>query len=459
MQERRLEKKYGLFTAVCMVVGIVIGAGVFFKAQTILQKTGGNMRLGIAAWLIGGEIMLSCSMAFAVMAQKFEAPGGMVGYAEAACGRRYAYFAGWFLAVIYYPCLTSVLCWLSARYTLEFVASCFPSYAVQHSACVALMAAYLLASFAVNALAPRLAGKLLTSVTVIKLIPLLLLAVVGISAGLLCSKQQLVRNFFAASTTTEKTGSALLGAVCSAAFAYEGWIVATSISAELRDAKRDLPRALVTGALIVITVYVAYYLGISGGADVQAVMERGALIAYINLFGNAAGNFLTLLVAISCLGTLNGLMLGCARGMYALACRSEGPKPKLFARIDEKSNMPVWSAVFGLCVSAAWTVYFYLANVVQLWTGPFAFDSSELPVITLYLFYIPVFLGWMKKSRGEDTLRRFVLPALALVSAGFMVFASIVSHGMANIWYLIVFAVLMLLGAPFVGKTKTAGNP
>ena len=54
----KLERKYGLFTAICMVVGIVIGSGVFFKAQTILQITNGDMPLGVIAWLIGGAIML-----------------------------------------------------------------------------------------------------------------------------------------------------------------------------------------------------------------------------------------------------------------------------------------------------------------------------------------------------------------------------------------------------------------
>ena len=56
--ENKLERKYGLFTAICMVTGIVIGSGVFFKAQTILQKTEGNMPLGILAWIIGGMIMV-----------------------------------------------------------------------------------------------------------------------------------------------------------------------------------------------------------------------------------------------------------------------------------------------------------------------------------------------------------------------------------------------------------------
>ena len=57
--ENKLERKYGLFTAICMVAGIVIGSGVFFKAQTILEKTGGNMPLGVLAWIIGGAIMIS----------------------------------------------------------------------------------------------------------------------------------------------------------------------------------------------------------------------------------------------------------------------------------------------------------------------------------------------------------------------------------------------------------------
>ena len=76
--EHKLERKYGLFTAICLVVGIVIGSGVFFKAQTILQKTEGNMPLGIIAWVIGGLIMLVSILTFATMAQKYEKVNGIV---------------------------------------------------------------------------------------------------------------------------------------------------------------------------------------------------------------------------------------------------------------------------------------------------------------------------------------------------------------------------------------------
>ena len=75
--ENKLERKYGLFTAICMVVGIVIGSGVFFKAQTILTKTGGNMPMGILAWVIGGAIMLFNVLAFAQLAQNYSKVNGL----------------------------------------------------------------------------------------------------------------------------------------------------------------------------------------------------------------------------------------------------------------------------------------------------------------------------------------------------------------------------------------------
>ena len=126
--ENKLEKKYGLFTAICMVVGIVVGSGVFFKAQVILQKTGGDMPLGVLAWLIGGAIMIVCILAFSAMAQKYEKVNGIVDYAEAIVGKRYGYYIGWFLSTTYYPTLTSALAWLSARYTLVFVTSVDPDF-------------------------------------------------------------------------------------------------------------------------------------------------------------------------------------------------------------------------------------------------------------------------------------------------------------------------------------------
>ena len=461
--DNKLERKYGLFTAICMVVGIVIGSGVFFKAQVILEKTGGNMPLGILAWLIGGVIMLVCVLTFANMSQKYEKVNGIVDYAEATVGPKYGYLVGWFMTTIYYPTLTSVLAWLSARYTLVFLTSVNPSLPLVVPAeqggcvigpeCIALMLFYLCCGYAVNALSPKLAGKLQTSTTVIKFIPLTLMAVVGIVYGL--TTGQLASNFANPALGYEVIGNPLFAAVCATAFAYEGWIIATSINSELKDSKRNLPKALIIGGLIIIATSLFYYIGVAGGASNDQLIREGATVAFLNIFGNVFGNILNLFVAISCLGTMNGLMLGCVRGLYSLAARKEGPRPEIFSQVDAKTNMAHNSSVVGLLMCGFWGLYFYLANLAGTWQGAFVFDSSELPIITIYAMYIPIFIQWIRKQKDESVLRRFILPILSICGAVFMVAACILGHGMACVWYLIVFAVFMLVGV-LLNRKKTA---
>ncbi len=466
--ENRLERKYGLFTAICMVVGIVIGSGVFFKAQTILQKTEGNMPLGIVAWVIGGLIMIFCILAFASMAQKYEKVNGIVDYAEATVGSGYAYYVGWFLSIIYYPTLTVILAWLTARYTLVFITSCWPNFPLVIPAeqggcvigpeCMCLMMFFLVCAYLVNALSPTLAGKFQTTTTIIKLIPLFLMAIVGVIVGLVGPNHMLVSNFATASASSGGSAAPLLASVCATAFAYEGWIIATSINAELKDAKRNLPKALIIGGIIIIVTYICYYIGVAGGASVDVLMEEGATKAFVNIFGGVLGNILNLFVAISCAGTMNGLMLGCCRGIYSLAARGAGPKHRLFSQVDRESNLPHNSAAFGLLLCAFWGCYFVLASLLETWGSikvfsgtafesvPFSFDASELPIITIYAMYIPIFINWMRKAKDESGLRRYVIPALAIAGSLFMVYASLVGHKMENFWYLIVFAVVMFIG-------------
>ncbi len=476
--DNQLQRKYGLFTAICLIVGTVVGSGVFFKAQNILTVTKGNLSLGIIAWLLGAAIMIFCILAFSIMAQKYEKVNGLVDYAEAVVGKRYAYYMGWFTAVIYLPAMTGVLAWLSARYTLEFVNKVWPGFPMLISAadggcvvgpeCMALTLFYMVMSYAINTLSPKLAGKFQTSTTVIKFIPLTLMAVVGIIVGLTANDKQLVQNFAVQGAAADGGGGeAMLTAVCATAFAYEGWIIATSINAELKDSKKNLPRALILGSIIIAAVYIFYYLGVAGGAPVDTLIKTGAPEAFINIFGKL-GNILTLFVAISCLGTLNGLMIGVTRGLYALAARNRGPKPALFSQLDPKSNMAPNSAVIGLLLSAAWGVYFYVTQLFGTFGGfaimkdtalqhvPFVFDSSEIPVITMYAMYIPIFFCWMVKEKGESAMRRFVLPILATVASLFVIYACVVSHKMTNIWYLVVFAVVMGLGWLADRKNKKA---
>ena len=438
-----LQKKYGLATAVAMVVGIVIGSGVFFKAEKILGATGGDLPLGILSWIIGGVIMIVCAYVFAVMSTKYEYVNGVVDYAEVTMGKTYGYLMGWFLATIYYPTLTGVLAWVSARYTAVLF-----GWDITGGQCMVIAAFYMIANFALNSLSPKIAGKFQVTTTVIKLVPLVLMGVAGIVVGLISG--QTVQNFTTIVSPVPSRSGALLTAVCATAFAYEGWVIATSINAELKDSKKNLPRALVLGTLAIVFIYILYYVGLSGVVTNQALMESGesgARIAFSNLLGGAGGTIMYVFVVISCLGTLNGLMMGCTRGFYALAARGEGFNPKALSEVSPSTNMPTNASVLGLLFAGFWLLYFFGANLTSpAWFGVFCFESSELPIITLYFMYIFMFISFMVKEKELGVFKRFVMPTLAVCGCCFMVYAAIVSHKMAVVYYLIIFAVFMIVG-------------
>lgn len=445
-----LQKKYGLLTAIAMVVGIVIGAGVFFKAEKVLVATGGNLPQGILAWALGGIIMIICAYVFATLATQYEKVNGVVDYAEATVGVKYGYLVGWFMAAIYYPTLTSVLAWVSARYTCVLL-----GWDIVGSEAMALSGFYLIGIFALNALSPKLAGKFQVSTTMIKLIPLALMAIVGTIAGL--SNGVLVTNF-TSGVIADVSGNPLFTALVATAFAYEGWIIATSINAELRDAKRNLPLALTFGTLFIALIYIFYYIGLAGAVPNSVVMqggETGAKIAFNTLFSNLGGTVLFVVVVISCLGTLNGLMMGCTRGFYALAARNKGLHPAIYKSIDVNTNMPSNAAILGLLLSAMWLLYFFGANLAPVaWFGPFSFDSSELPIVTIYAMYIPIFIMMIKKERSLSIFKRFIMPALAICACLFMMTAAYYAHGQAVLYYLIIFAVIMAVGLMLNPRTE-----
>ncbi len=473
MEENKLEKKYGLITAICMVVGIVIGSGVFFKAKNVLVNTGGDMPLGILAWVIGGVVMLVCGYTFSTLATRYEKVNGLVDYSEAIVGKKYAYFISWFCTNLYYPGMTSALAWVSARYTLAIFKG-DGEWAMTSPLCLALAGFYLCFSYTINALSPKLAGKWQVSSTFIKMVPLVLMAVIGIIVGLKNGVTLDAFKTWGASAATEGgTFNALLKSVVATAFAYEGWIIATSINAELKNSKKNLPIALVGGCAVIMVIYIAYYIGIAGAVDTKTLMTDGANAAFDALFGKVGGTVIGVFIAVSCLGTLNGLMVASTRGMYATAVRGQGPKPEVFSELSKGTNMPTNSSVYGLFICAAWLFYFFGANLCNpILFGPFSFDSSELPIITLYALYIPMFIIYIVKTHKESFFKNVLMPILAIICSGFMVFAAIYSHGYTPyvtakaegkfscpvLFYLIIFAVIMIIGAVFIngGKKKKA---
>ena len=454
-----MTKKYGLMTAIAMVTGVVVGSGVFFKAEKILSATGGDLKLGILSWIAGGLIMLACAYAFSILANRIEKVNGLVDYAEALVGKKYAYFIGWFTSVIYYPCLTMALAWVTARYTCVLF---FHDKAdITGGLCMTLAGFYLILSFAINLLSPVIAGKVQVSATIIKLIPLFLMAIVGTVYGL--TKGYTIENFTTIVNEVE-TGPALFTAICATAFAYDGWIVATTINAELKDAKKNLPRALIFGSLAVIIIYILYYVGLAGGIPNAVMMEggeTGARLAFEAVFGKIGGTAVFVFVIISCFGTLNGLTLACSRGMYALAARNEGPKPGLFVQVDKATNMAPSSATVGLLMCIVWMVFFYCSQFSSFGQsmGIFAFDPTELPIVTSYFLYIPIFFMMLFRLKDVNGFKRFIAPLIAIIGCVFMMVATIYSHQKFVIGYLILFVIINAIGMMFFGnKKKKAKN-
>lgn len=413
-----VKKKYGLFTAVAMVVGVVIGSGVFFKAGRVLRSVDGNLVNGILAWIVGAAIMLVSAYVFSIFAQRINKVNGVVDFMEAAYGSRVGKLVAWFMSVFYYPTLVAVLAWVSADFTASLLG--LPGENVW-----IIGAFYLVLFFVLNLLSPVLAGKFQVSATVIKLIPLVLMAVIGTIVGLINGVT--IENF---TTTSVGVDPAVLGgfsgAVLSTAFAYEGWIVATSINAELKNAKRDLPLALVLGTLIVAVVYITYYIGLAGTLpnSVFVFDGNGAVFqAFSTIFGNIGATLLLIFIIISCLGTLNGLVMGATRGVYSIAVREKSKTLQAFEAVDTTTDATVNSGLFGLLLSAMWFVVWY--GSFQGWYNGLFMDISELPIATLYGIYIFFYIWIIRTAKDLSVLNRFIMPLLALVGAVYMVYSGL----------------------------------
>ena len=463
--ESRLEKRYGLLTAISMVIGITIGSGVFFKAVKVLSLTGGDMGQSLLVIGIVGLIMIACSCAFAALGTKYVKCNGLVDYAEATIGKKYAYYVAWFMSTMYYPIIAATLSWVSARYTTML-------FGMEDGggATCAIGAFYLMASFAVNALSPKLAGKIQVSATVIKLVPLLLMGIVGTVVGLVNGNGIAI---FSDRSIIDAGGqnSGILVAVCAFAFSYEGWIIATTINSELKNAKRDLPLALISGAIFCTLIYSLYIYSMSATMTAEEILEAGDMlpkVAFSNVFGNFAGTLVFVFIIISCLGTTNGVMMGTMRGLYSLSFRTEGKKASLLAEVDHSTGMPLKSCIAGLALCAfwflQWQVFFWEGPLVMNKTGNpawlFGWEADEIVIITLYAFYIPIFFMMMAKEKDFGIVKRFVLPLLGIAASVFMGYCCVVSYGSLVISYLAFFALFMLFGAAFyyAGPKKTKVN-
>ena len=457
--DANLQKKYGLLTAICLVVGAVIGSGIFFVNETIFGRVGGNLGQAVAAWLIGGAIMFSMMWVWGQLASGKAGMGGLMEYTDDLLGKTYSYYLGWFLGTILYPAFVAVLAWVTARFTGTLLGWDM----VNTGGHVWMLAGvYMVVVYVMNVISPRVAGFFQVSTTFIKVIPLVLMGVVGVIVGLVNGTY--AQNMSYAVPAARAVSNPLFYAILSTVFAYAGSEEVLMMSSEIKNREKNLPKAIIIGSVIIITIYVIYTVGVFGAIDAGVLSTAGGVTAaFQNVFGAPFGSILTVFVIISCLGAMNSAMMAGSRAFYALAIRGKGPSPEFVRQVDAKTDMPPTSAALSLLFCGI-IFFIVFANAQDMagypymyhrrWFGDVNFAVTSLAPVTLMGFYIPVFVTVMVKMKDWNILNRFVMPILSIIGAFALIYMVFYTNALGAMWYLAFFAAIMLLAAFFLVRNR-----
>lgn len=454
-----IKKQYGIWTGIAMVVGIVIGSGVFLKAGGVLKLAGGNLKLSILAWFIGGLIMITSSFCFAVFATKVTKYNGVVDYVEVASNEKIGYSLAWMITSFYYPIVASIVALFAGSYFFKMIGLNIGLTDWQN-----FLFAFGIITLVVimNYLSPIIASRFQISATVVKLIPILLIAIGGLFASLIVGNDYGIINAF--KNNAEGYELNFGEAVKKTAFAYEGWVCATAINAELKDSKKNLPKALVGGTIAILVFYIVYYVSLSAilGNEANIIQdEKAPIVAFQKMFGTIGGSIFTFFIMISCLGTVNGVTMGCCRGMYTMSCRGQGIAPEKFSKIGKNKNISFLSCIYGYGCILLMLLVWYLA-MHNVWIFGHLGSMDEIICAIIYAIYIAMYIFIMKNFKELNVVKRFILPGLAIIGSLFFTICGtglyqLITTGKTNslidfLVFLVLFIILMLPSLFFYHK-------
>lgn len=411
-------KGYGLFTTIAMIVGVVIGSGIFFKSDNILVATGGNIALGVLVFTIAAIAIIFGSLTISELASRSSNSGGMIQYMEFALNKSAACAFGWFQTLLYFPTLIAVVAYVAGIY-ICLLFGINGSFDLQ----VLIGLGVILILFAVNTISAKVGGVLQSSSTIIKLIPLILIAIVGIIYG----------NPSMEALTTNSAGlssAGWLAAIAPIAFSFDGWIVATTIGDEVKDSKRNLPRALVVAPIFILLMYIVYFVGISvlvGPEKIMALGDAHVDLAAKMIFGHLGAKIILVFVIISVLGTVNGLIMGMMRQPYLLAKKGMLPQGEIFAKVNAKNEMPINSSIIAGVITLLWMAVHYFVTKSGMLTNS---DISEISVTMSYGLYIILYIKVFRMALNGEVKSRFkgfICPVLAVIGS-----IIIIVGGMSN---------------------------
>ncbi|WP_311195676.1 APC family permease [Clostridium chauvoei] len=407
---------------------------MFFKSDNILIATNGSVSLGVLVFCIAAIGIIFGSLTISELASRNTKAGGVITYAEYSYNKSIACAFGWFHTFLYYPALISVVSWVSGIY-ICMLFGFDGGLEVQ----ILIGLAIMIIIFILNVLSAKLGGLFQNASTVIKIIPLVFIAIAGLTFGNPTS--------ISISDITHMQSFGWITAIAPIAFYFDGWIVATSIGHEIKDSSKNLPKALVVAPLFILIIYLLYFVGISIYVGPETVMSLGDAhvdLAANSIFGSWGAKIILTFVVISILGTVNGLTMGLTRLPYSLSLRGMFPKYKVFSKVNEKLGMPVQSSIIAFIISVLWLGIHYLTQKFELLPNS---DISEISITINYVLYILLYVKVFRMGRSGEIKglwKGLLNPLLATIGSLIILVGSM---GNPLFWLNASISLMVLIGA------------
>lgn len=400
-----LKRELGLFDATMVVVGGIIGTGIFVNPYIVARALDSTL-LVLGAWFLGGVVAIIGALAYAELGQQQPQAGGPYVYLRDAWHPMAGFMYGWAQLLMIEAGGMAAVALNFARYSMRLVGR-----AETGPTLIAVAAAAILLLTAINYVGVRPGSRVVNVSVVLKLAALVVLIAFAFWGGEAAPH-------WMSETRTNETPSGLLAfgaALIPILFTYGGWQKANTVAEEMRDPQRDMPRSLIIGTLIVIAIYLLAniaYLRTLGLAGLAGTETPAASVAGLWL-GTSGARFISATIAISTFGFLNLGIMASPRIYFAMA--RDGVFVPALAKLHPRYQTPA----LAILLQSAWAL-------ALLFTGKYE-DLLNTVVFADWVFFGLTVAGLFRLRRrfaGRVGFRTpgypflpglFVLVAIAVV--------------------------------------------
>lgn len=407
-QATTLNRSLGFWSALSLVVGTVIGSGIFFKQSSVLDSAG-SPSAALLAWLLGGLITLTAGLTIAEVGAQMPHTGGLYVYMEQIYGKLWGFLSGWMQIAVYGP---AIIASISAYLGVLLVG--FFNLRAGWQAPLSIGVIVLIGIL--NMFENRWGAAFQIATTLGKLLPIAAIIIFGLFYG---NQNALGQSLH---TITQSTGSFGV-AVLATLFAYDGWILVANLGGEIKNPQKLLPQAIILGISMVLIAYTLVSYGILHfvpAATIHKLGQQTTLYFAQAAFGTIGGRLLNIGIIISMVGCLNGKIMTFPRIVYAMAAQNQLPFAKQLSYLHKKSHEPI-AATIAILVYASIMILFF--NPDRL---------SDLCIFTVYCFYVATFVGvFILRKRRPASERPFstpgfpITPLIAILGALFVIISEI----------------------------------